>query len=189
MKFYGKPYNYEWAVNTVQRQLPTPGFIWPAQLGPPVDRPGGYYNMRPYEGVLSTGEGPMNAPRAYSGYRGYGAVAPIEQATTIWFTPEIFDDPENAAGAAAGAAEDFEAAGYTITSIGFNILSYDETTGQGTANGYILFAGEGPPGSKPLGEAVPEPVKEAKLRWYHYLGIGAAGAAGGFIGGWLVGRK
>lgn len=181
MKFYGNPYDYAWAVETAVKQLPTPGFIWPAQAGPPVDYPGSYYDMRPYKGVLQRG-GTEPGPVAYSGfrgYRGYGAVGSVKETTSIWFTPDVYDDPEKAVEAAGERMEEFHAAGFTVTGLGFNVITFDETTMRGAYNGYVLFAGPGPEGSEPLGEAIPE---AKKVPWWHY----GLAAGGGFLFAGLV---
>ncbi len=174
MKFYGT-YQYPQAVEQVIEQLPTPGFIWPSQLGPYVDRPGSYDDPQPYEGVI--GNPPQNGPVAYSGY---GALLTSEGAQIyIWYT-DIFPSGDEAVETAMSAADNFWDTGFTdIVNAGVEKVAED------AYRGFILFRGSAPPGSEPVEV---ETKKEAHFGKYAIgagIGFGAAIVIG-FIGNLIV---
>jgi hypothetical protein len=112
---------------------------------------------------------------------GYGAVvpkiAPFEETTAIWYTPTNYDDPEDAVEGAAEQAEAFSQAGYVLTGVGMEPVSFDPETKTGVFKGYITFAGDAPSGSQPVMGIVEKPP------WWHY----GLAAGGGIIGGVIIG--
>jgi hypothetical protein len=126
----------------------------------------------------------MNVAMAPWPFTGYGQApgdvhtAPVTETDVIWYTPETFSDPEDAAEAAVEyAGKTFLPQGYTVTGVGFEVLTLDPETEVGTYRGWIMFDGGGPPGSVAFGKETPW--------WYYALSVGG-GLVVGLISGALL---